>query len=351
MAHTTALQSVPSTPIKKWSQWLYRAFRLNVRPTVKVYHGFGDAHKMEVFGHVFKVSPFREDKFSSRVLHNSLSLLRLFMVKPFRHAVVELDGYGLTTITDEKGFFRFEFEPSQLPEPGWHTVRVKFLHRKYTGVYGEGKIMVPEPTKYGIISDIDDTFLVSHSSDLRKRLYVLLTKNARTRMPFSNVVEHYRLLARGDNGKPRPFFFVSSSEWNLYDYIRDFSDSYEMPQGIYLLNELKEIDEILATGQNKHESKYLRIARLLTKYPERKFILLGDDSQKDPEIYHKVVRDFPGRIVCIYLRHVNKANLPSGRRYEAAIKNLGVEICYHTHSHTAIEHSRKMGLVNEDITP
>ena len=346
MAQLTVKRPISlSSPIKKVSHWLYKLLKLNTRPTVKVYHGFGDEHKMEIFGHVFLVAPYRQSKFTRRVLHNTVSLIRLFMVKPFKNVPVELEGYDLTTITDASGFFKFEFPPDVLPEPGWHTVRVNLLHRKFTDVYGEGKIMVPEPTKHGIISDIDDTFLISHSANLRKRLYVLMTKNAQTRKPFENVVRHYQLLANGDNGMPRPFFYVSSSEWNLYDYIRDFSDISKMPQGIYLLNELKELHEFLKTGQNKHEGKYFRIARLLTKYPDHKFILMGDDSQHDPVIYYKIALDFPGRIVCVYLRHVRKNSLAATRKYEEAIKKAGVQICYYTHSHTAIEHSRKVGLI------
>lgn len=348
MAQTTALAPISiNSPVKKVSQWIFKAFRLNTKPTVKVYHGYGDEHKMEIFGHVFKVSPYRQDKFSKRVLHNTLSLIRLFMVKPFRNVPVELEGYGLVTITDENGFFKFEFDPEMSPEPGWHSVKVNLLHRKFRNIYGIGKIIVPNATKIGIISDIDDTFLISHSSNLRKRLYVLFTKNAKTRKPFENVVKHYQLLSKGHDGQPRPFFYVSSSEWNLYDYIRDFSDSYQMPGGIYLLSELKEVQEFLKTGQSKHEGKYFRIAKLLTKYPERRFILMGDDSQFDPAIYYKIVQDFPERIVCIYIRHVVKEHLASTRNFEAAIKKMGVEICYYTHSKTAIKHSMKMGLIHE----
>lgn len=243
------------TRIKKVSQWVIRLFRLNAHPTVKVYHGIGDHNKMEVWGHVFKVSPYRQDKFTSRVLHNTISMVRLFMVKPFPKVPVQLAGTDQVTLTDEYGFFKFEFTPTDVPDPGWHDVRVDLLHRRFRNIYGEGKIMVPAETKYGIISDIDDTFLISYSTNLRKRLYVLFTKNARTRMPFKNVVKHYQLLSKADNGNPRPFFYVSSSEWNLYDYIRDFSDVNKMPEGIYLLSEIKEIHQLLKTGQNKHEGK------------------------------------------------------------------------------------------------
>lgn len=345
MASKQEQAPTPSLPIKKWSQRFYKLFKLNTKPIVKIYHGFGDHNKMEVFGHVLRISPFKQEKFTKRILHNTLSLIRLFMVKPFRNVEVRLEGLNLIATTDTDGFFKFTWKPDANLQPGWHDVEVTLLHNIYTDIKGQGKIMVPQQTKYGLISDIDDTFLVSHSSKLRKRLYVLLTKNARTRRAFESVVRHYQLLAQGDEEYPRPFFYVSSSEWNLYDYISDFSEVNKMPEGIYLLNQIKEMHEFLKTGQNNHQGKYFRISRLLLSYPDRQFILLGDDTQQDPAIYHAIVRDFPGRIVCVYLRHINKYNLETTRKYEASIKALGTEICYYTHSDTAIQHSIDHGLV------
>src|ERR1043165_1424279 len=345
MATEKVQTPAPSLPIKKWSQRFYKMFKLNTKPVVKVYHGFGDHNKMEVYGHVLRISPFRQEKFTKRILHNTLSLLRLFMVKPFRNVPVRLEGAGITTTPDTDGFFKFTWEPQPGIQPGWHDVTVTLLHDKYPDTQGYGKIMIPEQVKLGLISDIDDTFLIAQSSNLRRRFYVLFTKNARTRKPFASVVKHYQLLAKSEDGFTRPFFYVSSSEWNLYDYIREFSDVNHMPLGIYLLNQIKEVQEFLKTGQNKHQGKYFRISRLLLSYPDRQFVLLGDDSQQDPVIYHAIVRDFPGRIVCVYIRHINKHNLDATHKYEAAIKELGTEICYYTHSDTAIQHSIHFGLV------
>src|SRR4051794_14674499 len=65
----------------------------------------------------------------------------------------------------------------------------------------------------------------------------------------------------------------------------------------------------LESGQTTHNGKYVRIVRLLTAYPEKQFVLFGDDTQQDPYIYYKLSKDFPGRIFCIYLRHVRKSRL------------------------------------------
>jgi phosphatidate phosphatase APP1 len=338
--------SSPNTSLKKWGQLLLRRFRIKAGPAIKVYHGFGTAHHMELSGHVFGLSPIKQEKFSTRFWRNTLSLLQLFVVKPLEGAAVEIiwGNQRIPARADATGFFHAEWDPEGEVRVGWHDVMVVLKARN--DVIGYGKIVVPPPTKYAIASDIDDTFLISHSGDILKRLYVLLTSNARTRRPFTSVVEHYQLLARGDkDGALRPLFYVSSSEWNLYDYIREFADSYRLPDGVYLLSTIKQLHQFWKTGQGKHKAKYFKIARIMVAYPEKQFILLGDDSQEDPTIYSQLVKDFPGRIICVYLRHVRKEKLEATRLKEAEIKKAGVEICYFTHSKTAIEHSRRVGLI------
>lgn len=337
----------PGSRIKKWGHALLQRLKINAAPVIKVYHGFGTDEHMSLFGHVFEISPQRQQRFSSRFWKNTLSLLRLFFVKSMPGVTVQLKWQDqvIKATTDESGFFLLNWVPQQEVKEGWHRVTVQLADN--SEIVGRGRLFVPHPGNYAIVSDIDDTFLVSHSANLLKRLYVLLTSNARTRKPFEGVVKHYQLLAKGDNSHPapRPFFFVSSSEWNLYDYIREFSDRYDLPEGVYLLSRIKQLHEFAKTGRGKHRAKYFRIARLLLTYPEKQFILLGDDSQEDPAIYHQLVIDFPGRIICVYIRHVRSSRLPATRVYEAAIKEAGVEICYFTHSETAIEHSRKTGLI------
>ncbi len=336
-----------SSLLVKWGHLLLQRFRIRTEPVIKVYHGFGTARAMEISGHVLSLSPHKQEKFSSRFWRNTLSLLRLFLVKPVAGITVNVlwADKKIPATTDDTGYFHAQWELQENATEGWHDVRVTGHYRAQT-ITGEGRLLVPPPSKYAIVSDIDDTFLISHSSDLRKRLYVLLTSNARTRQPFEGVVDHYQLLAKADkDGQQRPFFYVSSSEWNLYDYIREFVRHYRLPEGILLLSQLKQLHQFWKTGQGRHKAKYVKITRLLVAYPEMQFILLGDDSQEDPNIYRQLVDDFPGSIVCVYLRHVSALRLAPTRIQEAAIREAGVEICYFTHSKTAIEHSRKMGLI------
>lgn len=263
------------------------------------------------------------------------------------------NGKWYFTQSEKDGFFRFEI-PLEIPvRSGWHEVQVFLLNRRNeakTKAEGKGTVYIPYKNQYAFISDIDDTFLISHSSNLRKRIFVMLTENAHSRQPFEGVVKHYQLLAKAGlqdkHDETNPFFFVSSSEWNLYDYIREFCIKYEMPRGVYLLNQIKQFSQIWKTGQNNHSTKFMRAVRILEAFPDQKFILLGDDTQEDPTIYASIVEHFPTKILAVYLRKVRKRTKPTVLPAIEKMKAAGVLCCYFANSSEAISHSATIGLID-----
>ncbi len=332
---------------------LYRKFLfwllISDQYRVKVYRGFGSATCLSASGHVLSLSPLARKYYRKNILLNLFAVLRLFFVRPVSGVTVRLkDQPGVTTQTDADGFFRFEWSPETSLSAGWHSVVVELITQN-RGVIaeGEGRICVPDSTKYGFISDIDDTFLISHSATIIKRLLVLLTQNARSRRPFEGVVRHYQLLAEAqtDEHAANPFFYVSSSEWNLYDYILEFAGQHQLPEGVYQLAQLKRFSQIFATGKTKHATKLDRIARILTAFPDRQFVLLGDDTQQDPVIYSEVIRHHPGQIHCVYLRKLNGRNRENTLARIVEINAAGIDCCYFEHSADATEHSRRIGLI------
>ena len=74
---------------------------------------------------------------------------------------------------------------------------------------------------------------------------------------FEGVVKHYQALAYAGSevDEPNPFFFVSSSEWNLYNFIVEFSRNNQLPDGVFLLSQLKNFSQVFKTGSNKSVSK------------------------------------------------------------------------------------------------
>jgi phosphatidate phosphatase APP1 len=325
-------------------------FRLTNELTVRVYHGYGHAGKYVIYGHVLGFGPMQRKKFSKNVLKNTAALMRLFIVRPLAGARLQLrwEGDIFKTTSENDGFFKLEWSLNRHLSPGWHPLQVEMMDDEDNVITtGTGYIFIPYGTQLGFISDIDDTFLISHSSNMRKRLQVLFTRNAHSRQPFQGVVRHYQALtlANTTEDAPNPFFYVSSSEWNLFYYIREFTTINGLPRGVFLLNQLKRFSQLFKTGQNNHSTKFMRIVRVLESYPTQRFVLLGDSSQQDPDIYAAVAKHFPNQVHAIYIRDVYKKNKEKVKETLEKIESAGVPCCFFEHSSEAFEHSQRIGLI------
>ena len=332
---------------------IFKTLRLRQGPSIKLYNGYGNQNNCVIYGHAFSLCPLPRKTYRNFFLFNSLALLRLFMVQPKAGATVKLffEDAEYETLTEKDGFFKFQWTPSVKLPSGSYKVKVILLKKKSANkviASAEADVVIPSSTSFAFISDIDDTFLISHSSNLRKRLFVLLTENARSRRPFAGAVKHYRQLhgIDDDNKADNPFFYVSSSEWNLYDYIKDFVQQQQLPQGVFLLNQIKTFSKLFATGQSNHHGKFTRIVKILEMYPLQKFVLLGDDSQKDIDIYTSIVEYFPQNVYCVYIRRVGSPVKENILLKQKIIESKDVLFFYFSHSEEAILHSQKIGLIN-----
>ncbi len=318
--------------------------------SVKIYHGYGHAHNLIVFGHVFKQKPDTSNTYTNGVLPNILRLLRLFFVQPIPGARVRLNrGAEPVYATAEKdGFFKFEWQEETI-QAGWHEISIDCIDESgRVAGHGMGHLFVPHITQYGFISDVDDTVLVSHSSTFFKKLSVMFSLNPHTRKAFPNVAEHYGLLALAQTTAdvPNPFYYVSSSEWNLYNDLIDFFQFNHLPAGVFLLNQIKKWYQLFKTGTGKHEGKLLRIIRIMEAFPNQQFVLLGDNSQQDPYIYEALVKKYGGRIFAVYIRNVYDKKVTATQQVLANIEKQNVHTCFFTDSSEAIGHSRKVGLIS-----
>lgn len=303
-----------------------------------------------VYGHVLAGKSARPSKFTNNLLSNIIHLVRLFLVKPIPNARISLQWQNQTleAITEADGFFKFEWQSDTKIEAGWHSVVVNLLDNQgFKPTNGEGKLFVPHATQYGFISDIDDTVLVSHSANTGKKLRVMFTRNPRSRKTFADVVTFYKLLSLAHTSSDllNPFFYVSSSEWNLYDDLNEFFKHNGLPKGAFLLNNIKKWHELLKTGKTKHEGKLIRVTRILKAFPKQRFILLGDNSQSDPQIYTSIANKYPEQIVAIYIRNISlkKENITSETLN--SIQNKFIQTYQFKHTDGAILHAKSIGLI------
>ena len=272
------------------------------------------------------------------------------MVKPYHFARVRLHFY--TQVVDQKtaydGFFKFEWRALNEVKAGWHDVKVDAIgNDNQVMATADGKIYVPHLTQYAFISDIDDTIMISHSATIAKRLRELFIKNPRTRKTFPSLRNHYQLLANAHTqiDQPNPFFYVSSSEWNLYDYLVETFRYNELPEGTFLLNQLKQWKSLLKIGKTGHEGKLLRVMRIIDAFPNQKFVFFGDNSQQDPAIYQTIAQKYSQNIAAVYIRNMRPEKEELTKQLLMQIEKRGIRTCLFSHSDEAIAHSKKIKLI------
>jgi phosphatidate phosphatase APP1 len=324
---------------------------MNKSVSVKVYHGYGHTHNLVVYGHVFRFKAKTRQIYSDNFFVNILHLLKLFMLRPYPFVKVRLQFYGQTIYghTEYDGFFRFEWKAEKNIVAGWHGVKVEALGKNdMVLATNEGLVYVPHITQFAFISDIDDTIMISHSATFLRRLRELFIKNPHTRKTFAEAQQHYSLLALAHTnaGQPNPFFYVSSSEWNLYDYLVETFRFNRLPEGAFLLNQIKRWKDLIKTGKTGHEGKLIRVMRILDAFPNQRFVFFGDNSQHDPTIYTTIASKYPKNIEAIYIRNVRKEKEGEAKNLLEAVESAQqVKTCLYTTSEEAILHSKNIGLI------
>jgi phosphatidate phosphatase APP1 len=232
-------------------------------------------------------------------------------------------GQEYTATTDDDGYFRLEIPTGgRLPtDTGWHDVTVELPSFPNTPA-ATAKVLVPLPqAQFGVISDIDDTIIFSAATNFLRLAKITLLGTAYSRLPFKGVAAFYRGLEKGTAGLPvNPFFFVSSSPWNLYDVLRDLFEYRRIPAGPLLLQDYG-IDATKFIHLGHREHKLAEIREVFDRYTRLPFLLIGDSGQEDPEIYREIVGLYPERVLAVYIRDVSK----SPERADAVLK-LAAEI-------------------------
>lgn len=349
---------VLKTTLKNIVLRIKKALGLLSPPIILPYRGFGNQHQVLIAGHVLDDRLLYEAGAKDRTRKNIRAMLSRYWSTSIPDIRVQIDllGHQAIVTTDENGLFEkiFHFD-APLTHTGWQSVQYQVLDRVDPDqelMRAEGEAFIHNGSaEFGVISDVDDTILVSHATQTLKKLRLILTKNAKTRLPFSGVSTFYKSLQAGTDGKQKnPIFYVSSSAWNLYDFLVDFCRVRGIPKGPFLLKDLKtRLTQLYSSGGGSHDHKFEKIRSLLELYPQLRFILIGDNGQHDPELYSRTVQAFPGRILGIYIRDVSIPEKAARVREIASdLKAEAVEMVLVKDTAEAARHALERGLITQD---
>ena len=186
---------------------------------------------------------------------------------------------------------------------GWLTIRAVSEEHE-----GTGRIQLIPPYGISVISDIDDTVKITEMPAGTKvvlrntffKPYQAAPGMADLFQLWDDAVFHYV------SGTPRQFFHP------LTEFL--FHENQGFPPGsMHMKNVQKNflsqetwrnMGELLINDDYTFVQKSGQITEILEAFPERRFILVSDSGERDPEIYREMMRRFPAQIEKVYIRDV-----------------------------------------------
>ncbi len=270
------------------------------------YYSFGNNEKVEFKGRVIIDNGFEQYQDKVGTFGRIMGFWKRFSVKPALGVAVTINFENKSKIvtTNEYGIFSATFDPADSTDDKWLVAQAVINLNSIDIIANLNSINDVSDNDYGIISDIDDTILISHATQKLRLIYLTIFKKPADRKAFDGISDLYNDLVKGPTGlSTNPIFYVSSSHWNLFDLLTKFTEQNKFPKGPLLLKRVRNIKETILTIGN-HEHKKEKIIELLTFYPDLEFILIGDSGQRDAAIYTQIAREYPERIMAILIRDV-----------------------------------------------
>lgn len=269
--------------------------------------------------------------------------------KPNVDVKVNWQNGSKTYVTDKEGYIYVDFEHGlDLNHDSTLWIPLTYcLQEEGRTVYSiTHPVMKPSPkSEYGVISDLDETILDTGLDSFLKWKVVVNTflKASHERTAVEGAQKLCNLLHRGSSGhNENPFFYLSNSPWNLYNYLQAFLHKNHFPKGTLLLRDIGL--ENKKKPSFMEENKFVKIKHIVETYPKLSFILVGDAQDIDPEIYLEIATRFPDRVRCVYIRTVeNKKKL---KKIKALIeRTVHVRIVLAESTDEIIDHARTNGYI------
>lgn len=264
------------------------------------YTGYGTTDHVRVLARVVLSAPV--DGPLSQAAEHFLNQRgwRNFSTAPVQRAevTVSVGGNTMAVRTDRGGYVDVRLKNHDL-EPGWAEATITC-----GGATVQAPVqVVDESVEFGIVSDIDDTILTT----FLPRLFVaawnsfVVTEEGRRAVP--GMARLYRHLL--DENPGSPIIYVSTGAWNTHPFLTRFMARNDYPAGAMLLTDWGPTNTGWFRSGPEHKRRALR--ELARDFPNIRWLLIGDDGQHDPSLYHEFAELQPDKVRAIAIRQLTMA--------------------------------------------
>ncbi|WP_129336998.1 App1 family protein [Cellulomonas endophytica] len=207
---------------------------------------------------------------------------------------------GLThRLAGDRGGYVDAVVPADLP-PGWHDVPLESSDGRSSTAR---VLVVAAEQRTGLVSDIDDTVMVTRLPRPLVAAWNSLVRSEAARETIPGMADLYAGITGGDPGVP--VVYLSTGAWNAAPALARFLRRHRYPAGPMLLTDWGPTN----TGwfRSGKEHKVAQLERLVAELPDVRWVLVGDDGQRDPEVYSGVVQRHRSHVRAVLIRQLTFA--------------------------------------------
>ncbi len=315
-----------------------RGLRRGLVPTVIPFTGYGSTAWLRVLGRVVLRAPGtpRSDRAAN------FRGWRSFVSIPVSGARVEVVVDGTTTsIRSDRGGVLDAAISAQLA-PGWTEVSLSIA-----GDEVEAPVfVVDDGVEFGIVSDVDDTVMVTTLPRPFLAAWNTFVVNEHARRPVAGMAVLYTLLRQQHPGAP--VIYLSTGAWNVVPTLARFLGRNVYPRGALLLTDWGPTPDHWFRNGPEHKASSLE--RLALEFPGISWLLIGDDGQHDERIYGDFAAAHPKNVTAVAIRRLTpgEAVLAGGRTGGGERRPDDVPWLYADDGAGLIEQLRALGLLPVD---
>jgi len=181
--------------------------------------------------------------------------------------------------------------------PGWHRIS---MSSEDSEVVTTLVFVVDPETTFGVVSDIDDTVMVTALPRPMLAAWHTFVVNEHARATTPGMPVLYERLTTRYAGAP--LIYLSTGAWNVAPSLTRFLSRNLYPAGALLLTDWGPTAESWFRSGRAHKRSSLE--RLAREFPQIKWLLVGDDGQHDESIYHDFVEQHPDHVRAVCIRQL-----------------------------------------------
>ena len=286
---------LPAKAERAFHRWRARRAReAGHKPHVVPHAGYGSTSWIRILGRALLVKEpagRKSEPTGARGWRNFISV-------PIEQAAVrvEVAGSSHTVLADHGGILDAVLE-IQLT-PGWHSVELSIEDSEPA----TANVFVVDPQlRFGIVSDIDDTVMVTALPRPFLAAWHTFVVNEHARATTPGMPVLYERLTSKNQGAP--IIYLSTGAWNVAPTLTRFLSRNLYPAGALLLTDWgPTADRWFRSGQ---EHKRTMLERLAKEFPQIKWLLFGDDGQHDEAIYSDFLSHHPENVAAVCIRQLS----------------------------------------------